>query len=469
MFARFTTWPPSPPSSREFRRRVHRNGAAFGKWPLLSPPPEGSTRFLPHLHRQVLPSCRRSTHAALGRIWWIVVSDGDLASALVDFDRVAVTLNRLQAVWDELAGLTPEAMSRTPDDRRYRELCRVFDGLAKGLPAIGGHRIDSRPMLPDEIIQNRWDAIEVGMVEARMSVEQAIEEPGEAVAEYRHRFAMRRRQLVRQRANELIAAIDELLAKLHREVPADQSVNLRGDTDWTALEDAWSELVRVVGDADLQNTRASDFWRHVRFGDRVDLDDIVEQDWPSVRPVIERALYHEDEPMPIAVDDLDTLVQARPTGRVSTKLSFDSLDDVGFERLVFNLLTSTEGYENAKWLSATNAPDRGRDLSVERVVADRLAGTRRERIIVQCKKWRKSLSATECSNAVAPMYLWGPPPIDELIIATTGRFSTDGIQWIENHNAAGNRPRVEMWPDSHLELLLAGRGALIEEFNLRSS
>jgi hypothetical protein len=57
--------------------------------------------------------------------------------------------------------------------------------------------------------------------------------------------------------------------------------------------------------------------------------------------------------------------------------------------------------------------------------------------------------------------------VDVLVIATSGRFAADAVQWIEKHNTAGAAPRIEMWAESHLEQLLAARPALIAEFKLR--
>ena len=65
------------------------------------------------------------------------------------------------------------------------------------------------------------------------------------------------------------------------------------------------------------------------------------------------------------------------------------------------------------------------------------------------------------------MSLWGVPRIEVVTIATTGRFTTDAVQWIETHNASGGSPLLEMWPEIHLELLLASRPALVAEFRLR--
>jgi hypothetical protein len=116
----------------------------------------------------------------------------------------------------------------------------------------------------------------------------------------------------------------------------------------------------------------------------------------------------------------------------------------------------------------TNAPDRGRDLSVTRVANDPLGGTIRGRVIIQCKHWSdKSVSVADVSELRAQMKLWEPPRVDVLVIATSGRFSSDAVAWIEKHNAEDHALRIEMWPESHLERLLAERPALIADFRLR--
>jgi hypothetical protein len=390
----------------------------------------------------------------------------DLAAALATCDRVEVNLSRLEAVWNELSEMVPGGTVWSIDNARYAELTRSFADLAAGLPAIGGYRITDRPMPADEIFQNRVDASDVGELSAHLDVERAIDAPGEEIAEYRHRFRRERRQLVRSRTDELVVRIDTLLSQLSERHPRN-SQSVAEDPDWAALQEAWRQILRLLGKGSISGTRAGDMGRHLRFALGVDLHDIVDHDWPAVRPVIERALYQEDEPLPVGVEDLAEVVASRPAGPVPTKLDFSELGDEDFERLIFMLLTTTPGYENATWLMETRAADRGRDLAVEQVTTDSLTGTRRLRVIVQCKAWQKSLSPKECQAATAPIPLWEPPKVDLLILATTGRFSEQGVQWIDNHNHAGKDPRIAMWPDSHLELLLAGRGDLVEEFALR--
>jgi hypothetical protein len=57
--------------------------------------------------------------------------------------------------------------------------------------------------------------------------------------------------------------------------------------------------------------------------------------------------------------------------------------------------------------------------------------------------------------------------VNVLVIAATGRFTADGVAAIEKHNASDSALKIEMWPESHLERLLASRPALIAEFALR--
>jgi hypothetical protein len=159
---------------------------------------------------------------------------------------------------------------------------------------------------------------------------------------------------------------------------------------------------------------------------------------------------------------------ATHTDTNATKLKWHILDDDAFERLVFALISGTPGYENAAWLTQTRAPDRGRDLSVFRVIKDRLTGTIRQRVIIQCRHWLScSIALAHASEAKDQMKLWTPPTVDVLVIATSGRFTSDAVTWIERHNAEGTAPRIEMWPESHLERLLIERPALIAEFGLR--
>ncbi len=395
----------------------------------------------------------------------------DLNQALGQFDTVEANLDRLNNVWKTARSLIPDDivfMSGSPSATEYDNLRRAFGDILNGLPPIDGWRIEAVPLALDVIAQDRLDARDAGEVSAVISTEQAIYAPEEAIEEYRFRLGRTRSKLVRVRAAELVREIDRLVAVLQESVPVDGLPS--DDDDWQMLTAAVAEIGRLVGPAVRGVDRWNDLMRHLSFGQRGDLRDIAEHDWPSVRPRLESVLYSEQEPLPVDVSDLGAIVELRPSGKVSTALAWDRLDPEGFERLVFNLIGDADGYENPLWLTRTNAPDRGRDLSVERVRTDSLSGVVRQRVIIQCKHLlTTSVRMEDVSAVVAAMNLWEPPPIDVLVVATSGRFTTNAVDWIERHNLSNQRPRIDMWPESHLESLLAQRPALVAEFGLRAA
>ncbi len=229
-----------------------------------------------------------------------------------------------------------------------------------------------------------------------------------------------------------------------------------------------SQIDVLLGSSVQRPPRWSELQRHMHFGCVVDLRDIERMDWPSVKDGLRKGLYAANEPIPVNVDDLSDLVAAKPRELVTIQLAWSKLNDEDFERLVFSLISDAAGYENPEWLMQTPAPDRGRDLSVTRITVDDLAGTFRQRVIIQCKHWQtRSVSIVDASAAKDQMTLWTDPRVNLLVIATSGRFTADAVTWIERHNSSGGSPRIEMWPESHLERLLAARPALIAEFKLR--
>ena len=172
--------------------------------------------------------------------------------------------------------------------------------------------------------------------------------------------------------------------------------------------------------------------------------------------------------MPVTIGDLGSISVNEEPKPVTTQLAWSQLDSDDFERLIYNLIVGTRGYSNPKWLMRTNAPDRGRDISVEHTHDDQLSGLMHSRVIVQCKHWQsKSVSVEDIAALKEQVKLWEPPTVNVVIIATSGRFTADAVASIERHNQTGNAPRIDMWPESHLEMLLARRPALVASFRLR--
>ncbi|WP_216607669.1 restriction endonuclease [Arthrobacter sp. 260] len=232
------------------------------------------------------------------------------------------------------------------------------------------------------------------------------------------------------------------------------------------IEACLTEIERLLGQTVDRKGRWGELRRHLRFGQPHDWHEISTFDWPSVQSDIEAAKIGETDPVPVPDIDLGRLSETKLTGQATTGLAWKNMDDDGFERLLFDLLGNLQGYRNVQWLSRTNAADRGRDLSLDRVLEDGSGDMRVERVIVQAKHYTsKSVSPIDVHGTLASLPLWGK--IDALIIATSSRFTSDAIALIDQHNNQPNSVRIEMWPDSKLEVLLGPRPTLAITHKLR--
>lgn len=396
------------------------------------------------------------------------MQDSPLNAALRHFEAAEANLLKAEKLLGEIEGAIPSGIS-FGDNPEYEDSCRSFAAVLAALPKIDSWKPDIVLMELDEIAQSRFDAQEVGEIDSIVAVERQIGEPARLLREYRHRFNQKRRELVRDAMIQQIDAGDSNLRNLSKRLDSNQpAIEAVCDSEFDALKQNVAQITTLLGSVVVKPRRWSDLHRHLHFGTIADLHDIIEHDWPSVKAVLWRSMYGEREPIPVEVEDLGALVNSRPKGTVASRLKWDVLDEEEFERMMFVLISSEAGYENPEWLMKTNAPDRGRDLSVYRVHSDPLAGTVRQRVIIQCKHWlAKSVGPSEIATLKEQMKLWEPPRVDVHVIATSGRFSSDAVALIERHNQSDSALRIEMWPESHLERLLAGRPAIIAEFGLR--
>ncbi|MFJ4320665.1 restriction endonuclease [Streptomyces lavendulae] len=183
--------------------------------------------------------------------------------------------------------------------------------------------------------------------------------------------------------------------------------------------------------------------------------------------VLSHALGDSD-PLPVPDLDLGQAASGHLTGPATLALPWERLDDDGFERLLYDLLRSIPEHENVQWLMQTRAPDRGRDLSLDRVLRDGSGGVRTERVIVQAKHWRsRSVNAAAVSETATAGKLWSPPLVRGIVIATSGRFTADAVLWAERHNAEGAVPYIDLWPESRIETLLAQKPHIAAAHGLR--
>jgi Restriction endonuclease len=390
-----------------------------------------------------------------------------LMSALETFDATEANLEKLERLWEEILQLAPDGrkFDEFPD---YEQRSREFVLVLNALPRIDGWKPEIHLFDADEIARMRFDADEANEADIYISTENRITEPGKDIREYRFRFDRKRKELVRGALEEHLDFVDSDLGQIRAEINNRSISDKMSGAQWDTLKEHVDQIEVLLGSSIARPAQWKDLRRHLKFGQVQDALDIDVRDWPRIRSAISGAMFDKNEPIPVDADDLANILEQKPRGLVTTKLEWARLDDENFERLVFQLIGGAAGYENPAWLMKTKAPDRGRDLSVTRVVTDALSGTMRQRVIIQCKHWlAKSISIDDISTVKEQMTLWGEPPVDVLVIATSGRFSADAVAWIETHNAGDHRLKIEMWAESHVERLLASRPVLIAQYGLR--
>lgn len=385
----------------------------------------------------------------------------DLLNAM---DRAAANLAKLEDVWDRAASFIPTGPARGSEPE-YDDLQRAWGDLLAGLPPIDGWTITDQLPDIDGLGQAFIDYLDIG--EPPFAALEAGEQPGKDLAEYRYRLSRARRRAARERLQQVTAIIDIALPRLLDGVPRDSQERLAG-TDIDQVTAAVGEIERLMGDTTQRRGRWDDLHRHLHFGQGHDWHDIRELDWPSVRSDVEAGALSDIDPLPVPDIDLGQASTGRLTGIATIALPWSHLDDDGFERLLYDLLRDFPEHQNVQWLMQTRAPDRGRDLSLERVLRDSTGGVRSERVIVQAKHWlKRSVGPFEVARTVAAVKLWQPPVVRGLVIATSGRFTADAVAWAEQHNNGDAAPLIELWPESKLETLLAQKPHLAAAHSLR--
>jgi hypothetical protein len=401
------------------------------------------------------------------------MSDNDgmaLADVLATYDRVALNLDKLDRVWQQMVAVLPDGPflgEGSPDEDQYQHLAETWARLRDSLPAINGWRITAEVVDFAEVGQARLDYLDIDEPEGLRAFDNSVHRPGAEARMYRRKLMRARQELVRQRAEELVKIIDAALVS----VPTSPD-ELLPQEDVTALLDvvreAFNELERLLGDALRGAPRHNDLRRHLHFAEPHDSRDIAVLDWPAVRPHVEVAVYGDNAPVPVEATDLGVLATETVAAPVPSRVHWDRLDADGFERLLGRILEHSGSYEGINRLMAINSTDAGRDLEAYRAVSDGLLATARERTIVQAKHWSsKNVGATEIADLVhAKLPIWEGEPVRRLIFATSGSFTQEAVRWTEKHNADGRRPYIELWSAAELETLLRRWPALLAEFGL---
>jgi Restriction endonuclease len=390
-------------------------------------------------------------------------SGSAIDTALRQFEAAEANLEKLERVYAEAMQLVPKGIS-FGSDPKYETLCRDFEGILAALPKIDGWKPQGSPPDLNELAQSRLDASDIDEISAIVAAEDELDVPRRELAEYRHRLNKMRRSLVREAMQDVIAGIDSILQLVRAESGAVAPSHAATGTSGSLLT-GLRQIEVLLGSSVARPSGWDQLSARIASGD---VGFVAAELWPAIKATLVASLYQDNEPIPVEAADLGILAAAHPRGAVGTRLNWERLTAEDFERLVFGLISGASGYENPEWLMNTNAPDRGRDLSVVRVVKDQLGGVIRSRVMIQCRHWsRKSVSPADVAELKEQMAHWEPPRVDVLVIATTSRFTADAVSLIETHNRSDRALRIEMWPETHLERLLSERPGMIAEFRLR--
>ncbi|MFF5265122.1 restriction endonuclease [Actinomadura viridis] len=396
----------------------------------------------------------------------------DLNDLFNAFDRAAANVAKLEKVWKQAETFYPP--SEAPNTRaqrvEYDDLRRAWTDLLTGLPPISGQRLDTQLADLDDFKQ-QVSALGWGKDHEQGAYQRLVDalgEPGRELAKYRYHLNSTRRRAAHDRLQQLAAVVDGALPRLLHNVPRTSEEPLTG-SDVDATTASFSEIVLLMGGTGNLKGRWHDLLRHLRFGQGHDWHDIAEFDWPAVRGEVAAGALSDLDPLPVPEIDLGEAAAGELTGRPTLALPWERLDPEKFERLLHDLFSGFPEYENVAWLTNTQAADRGRDLSCDRVTEESTGNVRRERVIIQAKHWlTKPVDDKEVGGLLIQMKHWDtPPPVKVLIIATSGNFATSAVEWIDRHNANGERPEIQMWNHAKLEWLLAQRPHLAAAHGLR--
>lgn len=391
----------------------------------------------------------------------------ELDELLTAFDKTAANLGRLENVWGRARALLPTGPF-VGGNVQYDDHERAYGEIVAALIPIDGHAMPNSIPGFEEIGRDFLDYAEIG--EHPVGVWRRMEQPDKDIAEYRFHLNRARRRAVRRRLEELVAEVNASIAALRSMInDGDFPGGLMVEHDLVGtVRSAIVEVDRLVGDTVQRSSRWTDLHRHLRFAEPQDWVDIAELDWPVVLQDIERAGFDDTEPIPVeGIADLGVAAAGDVRGRATVELNWDNLDGTRFERLLFDLLSAIDGHDNVAWLLNTNAPDRGRDLSLDRTIKTPTGDVRMERVLVQAKHWRsKSLGPTDLAEAVTKAETW-TPPFQIVILATSGRFTADAVTWHETRAQRLTRPDLELWPENRLESLLAQHPVIAATHGLR--
>lgn len=393
----------------------------------------------------------------------------ELDNAIEELNKVSVNLELLKKKWTELKELLDYPANGNwsqEGKQQYANKCLEFNDILKAIPKIRDIKI--RNLLPEYDWMSHYgrDVNDLDEPDMVVSFYSEIFEQGSEISQYEHALKRERRRLILNQVQQCVEDIDKILDLLNVNLEERNPSDPLKPEDITPLRERIRQLDGLMGDSVSRPPRWSDLNRHLHFGLVHDLNDIIQLDWPSIKPSID-TLFYGNDPLPIITQDIGELVDsADKSGKIGTSLNWTVITDKQFERLCADLLKSSPHWENVEWLTPTHASDRGRDIEAFWVYQDVIRGTIRERTLVQCKhRPNKSVSPKDIETLQNLSMIHGK--VDLYVVITSGKFSDQVTQIVDKWNESNSKPTVELWEHWKLEQLLASHPYIIKLYGLR--
>ena len=216
-------------------------------------------------------------------------SKSPLMNALEKFEATEANIAKVERLWSEMENLIPDGIT-FGDDPDYDDKVRAYSLLLDALPMIDGWKPTLSPWALNEIAQSRFDVMELGEPMASLQLEEGILQPGKEIREYRFKFDIKRRALIRDSLVKLIDDVDSDIRTLRQEFN-DRAPSVRLEPElWADIQRHLSEIEVLLGSSVRKPPRWTDMLRHVAFGELHDFRDIEKRDWPSIKAALNKGL-----------------------------------------------------------------------------------------------------------------------------------------------------------------------------------
>lgn len=392
----------------------------------------------------------------------------ELNDAIEELNKVSANLELLKNKWNDLEELLSypvEGHYDQSEKQQYDIGYLEFAELLEEIPPIRGIKIQNCLPTYNEVSQWARDVTDLGEASAFTSFISEVYQQGPEISKYEILLKKERRKLIRNQVSKCIDEVDGLLDSLEIDNQEENLTNPIKPEIIDFLRDKVRQIDVLMGDSVPRPQRWQDLERHLYWGQINDLNDIILMDWPLIKPSLE-TIFQGNDPFSIDAKDIGELIDnANKTGEIGTILEWNNITFKEFERLCADLLKAIPNCENVEWLTPTTASDRGRDITAFWVTKDITRGTIREKTLIQCKhKPNGSLSPSDISDLQNLFLTHGN--VDLCIIITSGKFSDQTTQVVENWNTRNTKPKVELWEQWKLEQLLASYPYIIKIYGL---